>query len=111
MFGSLGGGEILLILVLALLLFGPRKLPGLGRTLGRALAEFRGASNEFRASLEREVRMEELREARSELDGAVRETRREVTSLRRFARGQDLPRAAEGEGADPPTDERARDDS
>jgi TatA/E family protein of Tat protein translocase len=58
MFGSVGAPEFLLILVLALLLFGPRKLPQIGRTLGRALAEFRGATQEFKSSLEREVEVE-----------------------------------------------------
>ena len=55
MFGSIGGTELLLILVIALLVFGPRKLPDLGRTIGRAMGEFRRASNDFRNTLEREI--------------------------------------------------------
>lgn len=54
--GPLGFTEILFILVLALLLFGPRRLPELGRTVGRALAEFRRASTDLRATIEEEVR-------------------------------------------------------
>lgn len=73
MFGSIGGSEFLLIAVLALLLFGPRKLPQIGRSIGRALAEFRGATHEFKASLQREVELEEIREARDGLDAAGRE--------------------------------------
>jgi len=58
MFGSLGGPELLLILLLALLIFGPRKLPEIGRTVGRSLAEFRKASADFKMSLEHEVAAE-----------------------------------------------------
>ncbi len=58
MFGSLGGPELLLILLLALLIFGPRKLPEIGRTVGRSLAEFRKASADFKMSLEHEVAVE-----------------------------------------------------
>lgn len=54
--GPLGFTEILFVLVLALLLFGPRRLPELGRTLGRGLAEFRRASTDLRATIEDEVR-------------------------------------------------------
>jgi len=54
--GPLGFTEILVILVLALLLFGPRRLPELGRAVGRGLAEFRRASNDLRATIEDEVR-------------------------------------------------------
>jgi sec-independent protein translocase protein TatA len=60
MFGSLGFQEILLILVLALLIFGPRKLPEIGRTLGKSLAEFRRATNELKRSIEQEVQAEEI---------------------------------------------------
>jgi len=59
MFGSLGFPEILLILALALIIFGPKKLPQMGRSLGRAMAEFRRASNEIKRTLEDEVDLEE----------------------------------------------------
>jgi sec-independent protein translocase protein TatA len=53
--GSVGTPEILLILIIALLLFGPRKLPELGKSLGRAIREFKRASTELQETLEREV--------------------------------------------------------
>jgi len=53
--GSIGSAEILVILVLALLLFGPRKLPEIGRNVARALRECRRAGNDLRDTLEREV--------------------------------------------------------
>jgi sec-independent protein translocase protein TatA len=58
MFGTLGGPEFVLILILALLLFGPRRLPEIGRTLGKAMAELRNATREFRVGLERDVELE-----------------------------------------------------
>jgi Tat protein translocase TatB subunit len=60
-FGSIGGPEVLLLFIAALLLFGPRRLPEIGRTLGKTLADFRRATNDFKMNLEREVRMEELK--------------------------------------------------
>jgi TatA/E family protein of Tat protein translocase len=48
-----------IILVIALIIFGPRKLPELGRSLGRSIGEFRRASNELRSTLEEEIRVEE----------------------------------------------------
>jgi TatA/E family protein of Tat protein translocase len=53
--GPLGFTEILFILLLALLLFGPRRLPELGRTLGRGLMEFRQASTDLRSTIEEEI--------------------------------------------------------
>ena len=58
MFGSIGMPELVIILVIALIIFGPRKLPELGRSLGRSLGEFRRASNELRSTLEEEIRVE-----------------------------------------------------
>ncbi len=84
--GSLGGAEILLILVLALLLFGPRSLPKIARTVGKGLAEFRKASNDLRTSLEREVEVEELRDVGDDLNAA----KRDVTDTIRQARHLDL---------------------
>jgi len=61
MFGSLGMPELLVIFVIALIVFGPRKLPELGRSLGRSIAEFKKASSELRSTLEEEIRLEEHR--------------------------------------------------
>ena len=67
MFGSIGMPELVIILVIALVIFGPRKLPELGRSLGKSLGEFKRASNELRNTLEEEVRVEEQRDQRAKL--------------------------------------------
>jgi len=51
------GPEMLFLLVLAFLLFGPKKLPEIGRKIGRGLAEFKRASNELKGQLENEMRL------------------------------------------------------
>ena len=61
MFGSIGMPELIIIFVIALIIFGPRKLPELGRSLGKSLAEFKRASNELKSTLEEEIRLEETR--------------------------------------------------
>ena len=63
MFGSIGMPELIIIFVIALIIFGPRKLPELGKSLGKSLAEFKKASNELRNTLEEEIRIEEQKEA------------------------------------------------
>ena len=75
MFGPIGGPELILILVLALLLFGPRRLPQIGRTIGKALAEFRSVTNEFRSTLDREVALDDLRETKNDLKSVAREVK------------------------------------
>ncbi|HEU4400863.1 MAG TPA: twin-arginine translocase TatA/TatE family subunit [Candidatus Polarisedimenticolia bacterium] len=55
MFGSIGGPELIVIFVVALLIFGPRKLPELGRAIGKGLAEFRRAANDLRDTLDNEI--------------------------------------------------------
>ena len=55
MFGTLGGPELFLILIVALIVFGPRKLPEMGKSLGKMMAEFRKASNDFQRTIEEEV--------------------------------------------------------
>jgi sec-independent protein translocase protein TatA len=62
MFGSVGMPELLIILTIALIIFGPRKLPELGRSLGRSLQEFKRASNELKSTLDEEIRIEEDRD-------------------------------------------------
>jgi sec-independent protein translocase protein TatA len=61
MFGSIGMPELIIILVIALIIFGPRKLPELGRSLGRSLKEFKKASNELQHTLDEEIRLEDER--------------------------------------------------
>lgn len=54
--GSIGVPEMIIIFIVALIVFGPKKLPELGKSLGKGLAEFRQASNELKATIEEEVR-------------------------------------------------------
>jgi TatA/E family protein of Tat protein translocase len=62
MFGTLGGPELFLIMVVALIVFGPKKLPEIGKSLGRMMNEFKKASSEFRQTLEDEVEADKRRE-------------------------------------------------
>jgi TatA/E family protein of Tat protein translocase len=81
MFGTLGMPELILIFVVALLLFGPRKMPDIGRSIGRALGEFRRASNEFRRTIEDEVAAEEIKEVEKDLRGIKDVVKKPLESL------------------------------
>jgi sec-independent protein translocase protein TatA len=59
MLGSLGMPELVVIFVIALVIFGPRKLPELGRSLGKSIAEFKKATSELQSSLEEEIPLED----------------------------------------------------
>ena len=82
MFGTLGMPEIILIFVVALLLFGPRKMPQIGRSIGRAMGEFRRASNEFKRTIEDEVASDELRDVEQDLKG-IRDVGKELRDLKK----------------------------
>jgi len=84
MFGSIGMPELVIILVIALIVFGPRKLPELGRSLGKSIGEFRKASNELKSTLEEEIRVEETREQRTRMEA-------EQTSAIEAARARPVP--------------------
>ena len=55
MFGSIGMPELILIFVVALLVFGPKKLPEIGKSLGKGLAEFKRASDKLKKTIEQEI--------------------------------------------------------
>jgi Tat protein translocase TatB subunit len=69
-FGSIGGPEVILLFIVALLLFGPRRLPEIGRTLGKTVADFRRATNEFKMNLEREVQIEAIKDTLRPIEAA-----------------------------------------
>lgn len=70
-FSSIGIPELLIILTIALIVFGPRKLPELGRSLGRSLNEFKRASNELRNTLDEEIRLDDDRAERQRAQQAA----------------------------------------
>lgn len=79
MFG-LGVPELIVIFVIALIVFGPKKLPDLGRSLGRGIAEFKRASQEVKDTIETEVRKAEssldIAKLKSEVEGVEAEVRK-----------------------------------
>ncbi len=88
---SLGSTELVFILIMALVFFGPRKLPQLSRTLGKNLASFRRASEDFKRTWDREVTLDELN------------FQKEVDSLRSFDDNSILDNAQVGQPLQPPT--------
>ncbi|HVC18464.1 MAG TPA: twin-arginine translocase TatA/TatE family subunit [Vicinamibacterales bacterium] len=96
MFGSIGAGEVLMILIIALIVFGPRKLPEMGKALGRGLNEFKKASSDLRSSLEAEIRIEHEQEKLQQQAQAAART----PSLPSPA-ADATPPAGQGEGGSP----------
>ncbi len=70
---DIGGPELFFLLVLALLVFGPRRLPQIGRQLGGFVAQMRNAMRDVQGTLEREVALEEVKGALSEVQGMKRD--------------------------------------
>lgn len=69
--GNIGFPEMVMIFVVALLVFGPKRLPELGRSLGKGLSEFRRASSDLRNSIEREIEASEIEQSIAETQKAT----------------------------------------
>ena len=65
MFGSLGIPELIMIFIVALIVFGPKRLPEIGKTLGKAAIMLKKATDDFKNTIEREVQVEELKQLAS----------------------------------------------
>ena len=93
MFGSLGMPELIVIFVIALVVFGPRKLPELGRSLGRGIAEFKKATNELQSTLEQEINADEQR---TQAAAATAQTAAHADATHQDATHADATHAADG---------------
>lgn len=94
MFGSIGMPELILIFMVALLVFGPKKLPEIGKSLGKGLAEFKKASEELKKTIEDEV------EASKRETASVRESVAEAARL--IAAPESVPRSGSSASAQEP---------
>lgn len=74
-------GDSIFIFLLALVLFGPKRLPEIGRQIGKLLAEFRRASNEFKMQIDDELRAMEQQERQKQLDAAAAKSQAETAQL------------------------------
>ncbi len=81
MFGSIGPAELILIFVIALLVFGPKKLPEIGRSVGKALREFKKTSEEIKGRIEEEIEASEIKDIRKDIQAGVDDLRSGMKAL------------------------------
>ena len=93
MFGSIGMPELIMIFIVALLVFGPKKLPEIGKSLGKGLAEFKKASDELKKTIEDEI------EAGKRETSSVRQSVAETAQL--IAPPESVPRSEGAAAAEP----------
>ncbi|MFQ5702255.1 MAG: Sec-independent protein translocase protein TatB [Acidobacteriota bacterium] len=98
MFGPLGGFEILVLAAIGLLVFGPRRLPEIGRTLGKAMLEFRKAASDLRNSIEREIDLDELKKTTHTIHQEVREQAKALDPMGPADLGKAVGEKKEDEG-------------
>jgi sec-independent protein translocase protein TatA len=72
MFGSIGPTELILIFVIALLVFGPKKLPEVGKSVGKAIREFKKASDEIKERIEEEIQASEIKDIHKDIQAGMK---------------------------------------
>ncbi|MGH9368621.1 MAG: twin-arginine translocase TatA/TatE family subunit [Thermoanaerobaculia bacterium] len=97
MFGSIGMPELILIFVVALLVFGPRKLPEIGKSIGKGLAEFKRASEDLKKTIEQEIE-----EGKSEISAVGREVSAAADTIARIPAAAPPAGPAEGDRPEAP---------
>ncbi|MBN1938960.1 MAG: TatA/E family twin arginine-targeting protein translocase [Candidatus Aminicenantes bacterium] len=75
MFGNIGLPELMIIMILALLVFGPKKLPEIGRTIGKAVREFKKSTDEIKDKFEEQIRVDEFKSLKDDLNGLKKDIR------------------------------------
>jgi sec-independent protein translocase protein TatB len=100
---TLGMADTLILMVLALVVFGPRKLPAIGRQIGKLMYEFRKASNDFKFQMEEEMRMAEEAE-RKQKEAVQRQAA--LTGQAAVSAPPALPQPLPGEPLQDPTVEK-----
>jgi TatA/E family protein of Tat protein translocase len=73
MFGSIGLPELVIIFIIALLVFGPKKLPEVGKTVGKAIRDFKKSTEDIKDKFEEEIRAEEFQSLKDELKKDIKE--------------------------------------
>ncbi len=76
---NIGFPELILILIIALLIFGPKRLPEIGKSIGKAISELRRASNELKETIEDEIRAEEIKKFEESLESEIGRNEEEET--------------------------------
>jgi TatA/E family protein of Tat protein translocase len=120
MFGSVGPTELLLIFIIALLVFGPKKLPEIGKSVGKALREFKKASEEIKGRIEEEIQASEIKDVQKDLRDGMNSFRdgiqgladaTGVTDLRNELKGVAAPAPAPAPAAPPKPEDTAKDEA
>jgi TatA/E family protein of Tat protein translocase len=73
MFGSIGLPELIIIFIVALLVFGPKKLPEVSKSVGKAIRDFKKSTEEIKGKIEDEIKAEEFRSLKDELNKDIKE--------------------------------------
>jgi sec-independent protein translocase protein TatA len=97
MFGSIGPAELILVFVIALLVFGPKKLPEIGRSVGKALREFKKTSEEIKGRIEEEIEASEIKDLRKDIQSGAEAFKSEIQSAAEDT-SKDAEKEENGEG-------------